>query len=199
VLYPQSPAIKSVATNFGQKTDVSGSDNGRDQAVSHAGGHLDFDAKYNKLNYLEAMRLRGFVAGLSGQAKTCDLILPVESHTLGDISGSTPRSNALTAAGSSTVAIKDALPNKTLRYGGEWIQFAGHDKAYMLTQDLVTDGAGNGTINLVPLTYEQILVNEQIIIDEVVFKVAASSDIVKTNLMPGMQYTFSVKLRESIR
>ena len=198
-LYPQDPEFKSISIGLKFKTDISASDNGHDQGVSRGGAGVEIDAKYNSIEYLETMRVRGFLAGQEGKAGVCDLILPVESHTFGDIAGSTPRCAALTAGGSKAISLKDALPNKTLRHAGEWIQFAGHDKAYMLTQNLVTDGSGTATINLVPSTYEQILLNEQIIIDEVVFKVRAESDIIKTTIKKGMRYTFSVKFVEAIR
>ena len=198
-IYPQDPAFRSVSVGLKFSTDASGSDNGYQQAVSRDGAMIEIDAKYNKLSYAEAMRIRAFLVGLRGKAKTCDLILPVESHTVGDIAGSIIQADALTAGGSNSLAFKNGQPNKTLRIAGEYIQLAGHDKTYMLTSDLVTDATGAGTATFEPALYSQVLENEQIIIDEIVFKVSASSDIIKTDLQPGKQYSFSVKFTEAIR
>jgi len=198
-LYPQDPLFRSVSVGLKFTTDISPSDNGHQQAVDRDGASAEIDIKYNKLSYAEAMRVRAFLVSLRGRAKTCDLILPVESHTMGDIAGSTIQATSLTAGGSNTLVFKNGQPNKTLRYAGEWIQLAGHDKSYMLVSDLVTDASGNGIATFEPALYSQVLANEQIIIDEIKFKVNASSDITKTDLQPGKQYSFSVKFTEAIR
>lgn len=198
-LYPQDPQFKSVKPSLMFKNNVSESYNGYQQAAECDGMGIEFACGYNKLSYQEALKIRGFLIGLRGKAKTCDLVLPIESHTYADPVGSTIQASALTSAGAKSVSFKNGLPNKTLRYAGEFIQIAGHDKAYVLTSDLVTDATGNGAATFEPALYSQVLENEQIIIDEVVFKVIADSDVVKWSLEPGRLYSFSVKFKEAIR
>jgi hypothetical protein len=198
-LYPQNPEFKSIAAYLQFSTDISTADTGHEQAVSHGGAAAHISTNYNSTPYIEAIKLRGFLAAHKGRAKSFDLILPVESHTYGDISGSTPRASALTPAGSNTLAVKDLSPNKTVRFTGEWLQLAGHSKAYMLTSDLVSDGAGNATATFEPSLYEQVLLNEQITIDEIIFHVRAKTDMSKFKLKPGQNYTFKVDFVEVIR
>jgi len=198
-LYPQNPEFKSIAAYLNFSTDISTADTGHEQAVSHGGAPAHITTTYNSISYAEAIKLRGFLAAHKGRAKSFDLILPVESHTYGDITGSTPRASALTPMGSNTLAVKDLAPNKTVRFAGEWLQVAGHSKAYMLTSDLVSDGAGNATATFEPSLYEQVLLNEQITIDEIVFHVRAKTDMSKMNLKPGQNYTFKNDFVEVIR
>ncbi|MEH6347790.1 MAG: hypothetical protein V7785_22030 [Bermanella sp.] len=198
-LYPQDPEFKSVSAYLEFKTDISTADTGHEQAVSHGGAPALISTTYNSIPYIEAIKLRGFLAAHKGRAKSFDLMLPVESYTVGDVTGSTPRATALTPIGSNTLAIKDLSPNKTVRFAGEWLKVAGHSKAYMLTEDLVSDGTGNATANFEPSLYEQVLLNEQITIDEIVFHVRSKTDMSKFNLKPGGNYSFKIDFVEVIR
>lgn len=87
----------------------------------------------------------------------------------------------------------------TLKGAGQWIQFAGHDKTYLLTSDLTTDGAGHAVADFQPSLYEPIALNEQAFISNIHFKVRADSDFHKFTIQPGQLYTFSVSFVESIR
>ncbi len=198
-LYPQDPEFKTVAAYLEFKTDLSESDTGHEQAVMHGGARVIIPTTYNSIPYQQALKLQGFLALHQGQAKTFDLILPVISSTLGDISGSTPRCNALTSNGNNQIALKDLAPNKTVKYSGEWLQFSGHDKAYQLTSDIISDGSGAAIATFEPSLYEQVLENEQIIIDQITFKVRAKSNIAKAKLSPGQKVSFSVNFVEAIR
>lgn len=197
-LYPQSPAFRTVSADLQFDTDISTSNNGREQAASIGGAPVVIQTKYNDLTFQEARAIKSFLVAHQGQAKAFDLKLPVESETFGDITGSTPRASATVNTGHQ-IPLKDLKPSTTVRYAGDFIQFAGHDKAYMLISDLASDASGFAYANIQPSLYDPVTLNEQVIIDEVVFRVRATSDLLKTTLKPGLSYSFSVNFVESIR
>ncbi len=197
-LYPVIPAFKSFSADLSFDTAVSTSVSGREQASGQGGAPVQISAKYNKLTYTEAQRVRAFLSAHGGQLSTFDLYLPLVCDASGDYSGAALRASASVAQGHS-VAINGAEPHKTLTHAGQWIQFAGHDKTYLLTSDLTTDGAGHAVADFQPSLYEPVALNEQVFISNIHFKVRADSDFHKFTIQPGQQYTFSVSFVESIR
>ena len=199
MLYPQYPEFKTAAAYLKFKTVVSTADTGHEQAVTRGGAMAHISTTYNLITYDEAVKLRGFLAAHRGRALVFDLVVPMESHTQGDTSGSTPRVSAAAIAGSNSVVVKDLSANKLVRFAGEWLQFAGHSKAYMLTADLMSDASGNAVASFEPSLYEAVLTNEAVEVNEVMFSVRAKTDMGKFKLKSGKNYSFKIDFVEVVR
>lgn len=107
-----------------------------------------FDMTTPKLNYEKAMALYAFVCSMGGRFGICTMRNPIPM--LGAGAGA---AQVRTAAeqGDTTVSLH-AMNGSVLGAlkAGDYIQFANHTKAYMVTATLNTNGLGQGTVSFTP-------------------------------------------------
>lgn len=101
------------------------------------------------LNYADAMHLYSFVVSLDGQFKHCLLANPLPQIGNGLGSGAVVRS-AL-AQGEQTISLTGANSNVLNALSpGDFVQFANHSKAYLVTSVVNTNGLGQTTFTVTP-------------------------------------------------
>lgn len=80
--------------------------------------------------------------------------------------------------------------------GGDFIKFSGHNKVYMVTGDINSDGIGNATITIEPPLQAATANDESIDLDKPLFTVALASDDFLTSTDATNFYTISFDIRE---
>jgi hypothetical protein len=136
--------------------------------------------QYPPVSYEEFLPIQAFVGRCQGPLNEFDIVIP-------ELSTHNPHPTQLTyvradaTAGSSSVLITSDQINKTnLLQAGDHIRFPNHTKVYMVTEDVVTDGSGNGTINFTPGLVQAVnfdSTGDTIIVNNVPFRMILTNDI----------------------
>lgn len=195
-MYPASPAPKDVDFESSFDSNVDRARSGR-RYWSRNGGHLfKFTWNYTKQPQALIQPLLAFCHAQNGREKTFDVVVPLISHSLGDVSGSSPLVKTHTASGQS-VPLSGLAALKTVCKEGDVIRFAGHSKVYLLTSDLISDNFGEATAEFSPPLVKAATVNEAVTIDAVPFQCALADDRMAVKLKHADRHPFSIRMEEA--
>lgn len=107
-------------------------------------------------------------------------VFTVDSSILGQPMGvatGTPLTNAAASKGASQV-VTDGWTNNTAKIlkRGDLIQFSGHRKVYMVTDDTDTNGSGQATVQFKPALVADVADNETVVVRNCQFYMAFTKD-----------------------
>lgn len=175
--FPSDPAPSSVSLESSQPVAVDYAESGKRQARI-LGAHLwKIKMSWPVLTKAMISPIIGFVQQQRIGYESFLITLPNYSTPLGVATG-TPLVDSNTAAGSTSVVIKDWTFSQTgIMKAGDIFKFADHSKVYMLTADCDSDGAGLATLLFQPPLIMDVSANESIIVSNVQFRVCLDDDV----------------------
>lgn len=159
-----------------------------------------FTVKYPSLTESQIRQLYAFLASQYGGYDEFDVVLPKISYR--KATGSfvaTPQVSVAASAGSTAVQFSSGISdaNKTILKAGDVFKFSGHSKVYMATQDITTNGFGDGTLVFSGALVAAVDITNTIIYDAVPFRVINTADVQELSMGYGGISQLSIDLRET--
>jgi len=192
--YPTTPVFNAINFSSEQKTITSTSDSGKMFSVQVDGQRFKFSASYPPMTRAEFAPVYAFIMKQRSQKETFTVIPPVISNAQGDVSGLLSTYTGY-SAGVTSVQIQNIVG--TLK-AGDMIKFNGHSKVYMVVEDATGDINELATITIEPPLREDVLSDEDIIYDNVPFRVRLTNDIQTFNTGIDSLYRFEVDFIEAL-
>jgi hypothetical protein len=184
--FPTSPAPSSIKVSSHQPTLVSMSHSMKRQVRTRGSQRWSFELQFPPMTRAEFAPIFAHVVKQQGQFGTFTFVPHTLSDSLGSVSGSVT-ANGAAAVGDSTVAISGLTG--TLK-AGDFVKFAGHDKAYMLTADATT------SLSIEPALMSAVANGEAVTYSSVPFVCALASDVHEFETGAPAVYAFQVALIE---
>lgn len=188
--YPASPEFSAINVKSTTSNIKSETRSGRIQVRSIGAQKWSFTAKYNDLTRDEFAPVYAFTMTLGGQLNSFDIIPPIISQTSGNATG-TVLANGVHVIGDKTITV-DGLTG-TIK-AGDFVKFNGHSKVYMVT----ADRTGAGTLTIEPGLLSGVNNNEQIIYNDVPFKMRLTNDVQQFGLSGFDKYAYEIDMIEVI-
>lgn len=153
-----------------------------------------FRLEYSNRSRAEMTELIAHAIAQRGQYGSFPFVPAVIGLSQSTVSG-TPLVNGATATGRSIPT--DGWANSiTAMKAGEFVKFNGHNKVYMLTADVVTNGSGQATINIEPALYADVADNEPLVVSNVPFTVAYAAPQHEWSMGAGPVFDWACDLEE---
>lgn len=194
--YPSTPRPATVSLKSKTQNYMSISQSGRRNIRTTGAHRWTMTASYTNLSRQEFMPLYAFLMDQDGQFDTFDFVVP-DLQTPRGSGGGTPLVNGASQVGKSIVTDGWNLSELVLRQG-DVFKFTGHNKVYMCTQDLTSDGTGAGTLNFAPALVQSPLDDEALIVTNVAFRVMQAGTLQEYAARPPLLYNYDVSFIEVI-
>jgi hypothetical protein len=166
--------------------------------VRRRGGHRwSITINYPPLLRSEFAAIYAFCVAQRGQFGSFIYVPPLVS-TRQVITGGNGVVNGAHSAGDNTIVTDGWDASETCLKAGDFLKFDGHDKVYMIVEDLTSDGSGNATMTIEPPLMADLADDEDIVVDNVPFTVALTSDMQEYSAGAPEIYNFSVSFVEVI-
>lgn len=192
--FPTTVAPSALTLRSLQPTLLSTTHSLKRQVRSRGGQRWGFSLHYRNLTRAQLSELIAFALAQRGQYSSFSFVPAVLGTPQTAVSG-TPLCAGATASGRSVTT--DGWANSvTAMVAGEFIKFANHDKVYMLTADVVSNGSGQATLTIEPALYASVADNEALTVTSVPFKCAFAGDGHDVSLAPGPVLDWSCDLVE---
>ena len=202
--------IKSVAPTI-TTTAISGVR----QSKQIAGQYWEIDIDFSSLSRGEFANVMGFLSKQRNGLFTFSVTIPDLSEPAGDIhkvldaGGSSAMDvTSNVATGGSSVAFDTGFTSTDftnagadLNVGfraGDFVKFSNHNKVYQITDDVVWNGTGGGTMNIFPNLIEAVTTSDTIVYDNVPWLVFSKNDTQEYTYSIGGDNQISIQLQEAI-
>ena len=149
------PLPQSVSLTSTTQTYSSVSQNLSVETRSRGIQRWEMSLDWAPLSRERAMQVYSFFIGQQGSFDTFQVVLPspinatAGSQVDSDVEGPPMVVDSRTTL-SRSIIVANFNRSATVMKAGDFFKFSNHEKLYMVTQDLVTNGAGIGTINFTP-------------------------------------------------
>ena len=194
--FPSSPAFNSLNISSVQPTFVSRSISGRRQSRQIGGQYFRMKATFPPMSRAQFAPIYAFVMKQRGRYESFTLIPPVLNAGLGSPAG-TPLVNGASQTGRTIVTDGWTTANTVVIFkAGDFLKFANHDKVYTVTEDAVSDGSGDETINIEPALVTSPATDSAITYTSVPFTVALRSGVQEFDTGTSGLFSFEVDFEE---
>lgn len=205
-----SVTIKSTAPTI-TTTAVSGVR----QSKQIAGQYWEIDAELSQLTRQDFARIMGFISKQRNSLFSFDIIIPVLSDSSGGINtvrlntsgNDTMAATSNVGVGSSQVAFDTAFSPSdftqqgvdpdTALFAGDFIRFSNHNKVYQLTEDVVLNSTGGGTLNFFPNLIFPVSSGEEILYYDVPFRVYSKNETQEYGFGIGNANDITLQVKEA--
>ncbi len=194
--FPTSPSPTSLKIGSNQPTLVSTAHSLQRQVRSRGGHRWLISAAWAILRRAEWAAFFGFAQAQRGQYGTFSYVLPGNLSNAQGVASGAPLINGGSQTGRSVVTDGWTASTTGIIKAGDFVKFNGHNKVYMLTADVNSNGSGQATLAIEPALFVSPSDNESIIVSNVPFTVAFSSDSRSSNVAPGGLYDFAADMIE---
>ena len=195
--YPTSPTFRAIGFSSEQKTITSTTDSGKMFSVQVDGQRWKFSASYPPMTRTTFAPVYAFIIKQRGQKETFTIVTPVISRARGHEVNNVAVDGSHTA-GDTTIAIDGHHNNSAGAFlAGDLVKFGGHDKVYMIVED-VTPSGNASTITIEPPLRSALADDATITYDNVPFTVRLTNDVQQFNTDDIDKYTFEVDFIEAL-
>lgn len=199
--YPSNPVYRVADIAYEHPSITNTTKSGRVQVSPDGPARLSFKLEYNRGVFVdgddEMGPLWAFLNWCQGQVKTFDITLPFYSYGHGSVTA--PGAAQDTIPAGNELYTEGWPPNTVVRKAGNFVQFGGGSRAYMLAADLVSDGAGEAVLTLCTPLLAPVLAAEAVVISGIKFRMRLDSNTASITQNPGrIQQLKSVGMVEDI-
>ena len=195
--YPTSPNFKAIGFGSEQKTITSTTDSGKMFAVQVDGQRWKFSATDPPMSRQQFAPVYAFIIKQRSQKETFTIVPPVISNAQGHEVNNVAV-NGVHSAGDTTIDLDGHHNNSSGAFlAGDLIKFSGHDKVYMVVED-VNPVANASTMTIEPPLRSDLADNETLVYDNVPFTVRLTNDIQQFNTDDIDLYRFEVDFIEAL-
>lgn len=193
--YPTSPSPMEATVTSVTPTLVSVTNSLKRQTRSRGAHMWQIEFRYGVMTRATMAPLWAFLVDRDGRSGSFTVKVPSMTPQ-GTVAG-TPRVNGASQTGRSIIT-DGWTAGSAIYKAGDWIQFDGDDKVYMVTADATADGSGNATISIFPSLRRSPNDNASVITDPY-FTVTLASDITAVDISQCLHSIgFTVELLESL-
>ena len=194
--FPLTPAPSAIKIQSYQPTRVSISHNLRRSVRTNGAQRWVITADWVGLTRAQFAPIQAFVLAQRGQWDTFTAVLPAHKLPQGVASGS-PLVNGASQQGRTLATRGWTASMAGVLKAGDFIGIAGQTKIYMVTADASSDGYGNATLVIEPALMAVPADGASLVIRNVPFTLALSSDTLESAVAPGAFYNFSLQFAEA--
>ena len=194
--FPLTPAPSAIKIQSYQPTRVSISHNLRRSVRTNGAQRWVITADWVGLTRAQFAPIQAFVVAQRGQWDTFTAVLPAHKLPQGVASGS-PLVNGASQQGRTLATRGWTASMAGVLKAGDFIGIAGQTKVYMVTADASSDGYGNATLVIEPALMAVPADGSSLVIRNVPFTLALSSDTQESAVTPGAFYNFSLQFAEA--
>ena len=194
--FPLTPAPSAIKIQSYQPTRVSISHNLRRSVRTNGAQRWVITADWVGLTRAQFAPIQAFVVAQRGQWDTFTAVLPAHKLPQGVASGS-PLVNGASQQGRTLATRGWTASMAGVLKAGDFIGIAGQTKVYMVTADASSDGYGNATLVIEPALMAVPADGASLVIRNVPFTLALSSDTLESAVAPGAFYNFSLQFAEA--
>ena len=194
--FPSTPAPSSISVDSIEPSLVSVTVDLTRQVRSRGGQRWAFSVTFPPMERSSFDPIFAFSIKQRGQFETFTFV-PKTIGTTRGVTTENPVVDGALAVGVNAAAV-DGLTASTsnILRSGDFFKFSGHNKVYMCTADMTSDGSGDATLSFAPKLSTAVADNETITINNVPFNVAFSSDVSSYGTNETGYYSFDVELVE---
>jgi hypothetical protein len=192
--YPTTPEFRSLNFSSEQKTLTSTTDSGKMFSTQIDGQRFKFSATYPPMSRSDFQPVYAFIMKQRSQKETFQISLPDIKNAKGNVSGTVLVKNSHTA-GDTTITV-DAMTG-TLK-AGDLVQFAGHNKVYMVVADATADGSNEATLTIEPPLRSAVSDNAVVTYDGIEFTVRLTNDLQQFSTDDLDTFKFEVDFIEAL-
>ena len=192
--YPTTPEFRSLNFASEQKTLTSTTDSGKMFSTQIDGQRFKFSATYPPMSRSDFAPVYAFIMKQRSQKETFQISLPDIKNAKGNVSGTVLVKNSHTA-GDTTITV-DAMTG-TLK-AGDLVQFAGHNKVYMVVADATADGSNEATLTIEPPLRSAVSDNAVVTYDGIEFTVRLTNDLQQFSTDDLDTFKFEVDFIEAL-
>ena len=192
--YPTTPEFRSLNFASEQKTLTSTTDSGKMFSTQIDGQRFKFSATYPPMSRSDFQPVYAFIMKQRSQKETFQISLPDIKNAKGNVSGTVLVKNSHTA-GDTTITV-DAMTG-TLK-AGDLVQFAGHNKVYMVVADATADGSNEATLTIEPPLRSAVSDNAVVTYDGIEFTVRLTNDLQQFSTDDLDTFKFEVDFIEAL-
>jgi hypothetical protein len=191
---PASPAPSELEIRDYQPTLVSTAHSLKRLARSRGGQRWLLNVGWPSMSRAQFDPLWAFLVAQRGQYEAFSFVPPRISRSKGALGGTA--TVATSALGSSAVTVSGASPNVTgWAKAGDYLKFSNHDKVYVLTADVSTNGSGGASVYFWPGLLTD-TVGATLVLTDVAWRVARTEDQLVTLMTEGGRHSLAVSLVE---
>lgn len=197
ITYPTSPPFKGINLRMNDPTTFFRAQNAR-RIVRKAGGqYWMLTLSYPPLKRDEFSPVLAAVVKAQGRYQTFTVIPPNLATPQGTQTSDTTVS-ATTAVGNTFIPISGAGASATFK-AGDVLKFSNHNKVYMITDDVIADGSGNATLEIIPPLIEEVVITTTTVKhSDVPFTVSLSNDVQEIQTNVSGFYSYELDVEEAI-
>ena len=194
--FPSSPPPLSISVDSIEPSLVSVTGNLTRQVRSRGGQRWGFSVSFPVMERSNFDPIFAFSVKQRGQYETFTFV-PKTIGTTRGVTTENPVVDGAKAVGVTSCAV-DGLTASTSNIirSGDFFKFSGHNKVYMCTDDMDSDGSGDATLSFPPKLSKAVADDETITINNVPFNVAFSGDVASYATNVTGYYSFDVELIE---
>ena len=190
--YPESVGFTGVNFKSNRNNARSMGQSGRTQVRNLGGQYWSFTAKHPPLSRSEYATIFAFIMQQRNGKESFQIRVPAWSDQTGTMTGALRVNNvAGYAAGATSIAVDGGAGTLPV---GDFITFANHNKAYMVTSGVT----GSGTIQIEPELQAALVDNEEITYDQVDFTVRLENDVQECSVGTDLKISLEVDVVEVI-
>ncbi len=193
--YPASPILNRLEYSSFAPIRLTIANDQTRRARSNLTQRWLFDGFYSrKLTRAQLGPLFAFAVKQKGPFDTFLFIPPVISDTKGTMAG-VPLVNGARQTGTS-IDIDDCPLASIVLKAEDFLLFAGHSKVYMVTEDVLSNGSGEATVNFEPPLLESPANNALVTYDAVPFTCSFNQETIRTLLSAPLNHDYAMQLIE---
>lgn len=198
--YPALPKAIEVTVTSTSPSLASASNNLTVQTRSRNVQRWSFNLSYPiGFTWNDFAPIFSFLIKQKGRAEFFDYVLDDSVMPCNGEWDGTEQCDGVTAVGATTVPIKGAPANADMK-AGDLVQFNGHTKVYMLTDDATADGSGDVSIIIQPPLHESVANNEAVASHRtgngLTFKCALTNDAAAMTIPHCIKHGLNVEMAE---
>lgn len=178
-------------------TRVSEGQTGWSNARNFGGGYWEISLDLLRKSREEHDIIFAFLNKLQGRFHEFGLQLPEYSQSKGDYTDNILVNNPDNINSGNTVSLQGLIPNRqNILKRGDFIQFEGHNKVYIVTQDIHSNNDGESQLEISPNLVETPIHNAKVIYRDVTWQVRNTTDDITLNLDLQIKAGWSLTFQE---
>lgn len=169
---------------------------GKRSTKQFAGQYFGFTVTMPLMTQAQFQEYHAFLVKQKGSFDTFDIEYPLDNQGA-DKGRTIVATRAVHSTGATAIQV-DGLSNNQddALKAGDLISFTAHDKVYMVTADVNSNGTGQSTINIEPPLQADLILNEGVTVNKPTFKVALVQDDILYQTDASGLFTLSFEVRE---